>query len=134
MAVDIKTKTEGAEAPRIDPAHPPRVVTKYTAGGLRGHCFESGYELRRGLAILKKERKLQGIRDVGVPPDATKVVGTAEEIRLATSVTTKWTPPDYHRLFCAHDRARWAVCPAATCRRTASEARGFWKLLAVGKV
>jgi hypothetical protein len=43
--------------------------------------------------------------------------------RQASSLCTSWTPPHYHKLFCAHDRFRGLPCGA--CRRSTAEGRGW---------
>ena len=41
--------------------------------------------------------------------------------RQASSLCTSWTPPHYHKFFCAHDRFRGLPC--GTCGRSTAEGR-----------
>lgn len=54
--------------------------------------------------------------------------------RESSSLNVVWTAANYHRLFCAHDRARWAVCSASTCRRDKHEAAENWLRLLNGEL
>lgn len=91
--------------------------------------FEPRYQDAMSPASVKIDKTSGGHQ-----PATIHLKVNEERRRQATNVVGQWVPSNYHRMFCAHDKARWAVCTASTCRRDTKEAAKNWELLMSGQL